>query len=409
MSKNNLNIFYIKRMAKPRAPISTRLRKRDKSRNKATVESDDKSVRFSPRADPDIYLDELESPISFVRGSTTDREQSMKEENDLSDISFGKNHLKRRLLVSTFYNSNVGAPVPSKRTRHSYPEQVQKRNDAATLHTITKSNNNSSKNNAQGSQSHSHSSKSKVKQTLNYHPQPTPHTHLSKSKTKPSSSPSKPPVTTATSKSKSKVKSTVITDPLEFNPVPVPLSGTIPAHVELSAKDKEKEYWRRQRRVFVQTRFITNDEGVLIANSVYSNMNISPMNRMVTSFQGNIANFRTKLRRIFVIIGKDLELTEEFVKARSTETLYEYIKNKTNIDTIKYVWGHWIADPFVDTETFYANTESVEILQDITIHLLILHFQEQYSVLSPKQARVKTRAFDQITRKLELPDNTEFP
>jgi hypothetical protein len=244
----------------------------------------------------------------------------MKEENDLGGISFQKNHLKRRLLVSTFYNSNVGAPVPSKRTKHLYLQQSQKKNDATS--STVEGKNNSSRSNTQSNQNH----KYKAKPAQTPHLQPSPHAHVSKSK--PSSSSSKPPATTGATKSKSKSKSAINIDPLDINPVPIPLSGTIPAHVELSAKDKEKEYWRRQRRVFVQTRFITNDEGVLIANSVYSNMNISPMNRMVTSFQGNIANFRTKLRRIFVIIGKDLELTEEFVKTRSTETLYEYIKNK---------------------------------------------------------------------------------
>jgi hypothetical protein len=95
--------------------------------------------------------------------------------------------------------------------------------------------------------------------------------------------------------------------------VPLPMSRKLPVYIKMDAKDKEREYWRRQRRVFVHSRFLTNDEGVQVAKSVYSNLSIGPTNRMVISMQGNIANFRTKLRRIFISQTKKFNISKEYI------------------------------------------------------------------------------------------------
>lgn len=121
-----------------------------------------------------------------------------------------------------------------------------------------------------------------------------------------SSSPVTPPRPTKTPK---------ISKPIDDDKnVPLPLNTTLPVNSKLNAKDKEKEYWRRQRRVFVHSRFLTNEEGMQVAKSVYSNLVITPTNRMVTSFQGNIGNFRTKLRRVFDTFTASFGINKEFLQ-----------------------------------------------------------------------------------------------
>lgn len=79
-----------------------------------------------------------------------------------------------------------------------------------------------------------------------------------------------------------------------------------------------------------------------------------------------------------------------------------------NDGILKHIWEHWIVDPFVDAEKFYSDKKSVNILREVTVKLMIIHFKEQFNILSPKQARTEMRKLDLISRTLKLPQSSEF-
>lgn len=73
---------------------------------------------FSPRMDPDIYIDELGSPVSYIRGSSAEKEQFMAEERNNSSRTLGIDFYDQAVKTSTFYKARVCAPIQSKRTSH---------------------------------------------------------------------------------------------------------------------------------------------------------------------------------------------------------------------------------------------------------------------------------------------------
>lgn len=276
---------------------------------------------FSPRVDTDIYLDELQSPLSFVRGLDEEKAQFLKDEDEVMSQSFGSDY-KSTLKTSSFYQARISSPVRSKRSKNQKNTLSAHNRSSSIRDSISRLKipfpmvNNKTK--ARSITPPTRSS------TPTPSPTPTPTVPTSTLETSKGSSTIKPKKTASTtlhsSKSNNhrevigKKEAEAAKSQLDStSPVPLPQCKKLPVYIKMDAKDKEKEYWRRQRRVFVHSRFMTNEEGVAVAKSVYSNLSINPSNRMVISMQGNIANFRTKLRRVFISQAESFNISEEYI------------------------------------------------------------------------------------------------
>ncbi|GAA5805820.1 hypothetical protein HPULCUR_011346 [Helicostylum pulchrum] len=428
-------------MPKVRAPIATRLRSRVKNETelqpvklerKDQLNQDD--IMFLPRIDTDIYMDELQSPLSFVRGTSEERNQFVKTEENRMSQSFG-NDYKSTLTMSNFYSAKISPPVPSKRTRHL---KIQVKSPANKLPSKTYLSDTQTPSPTLTRYSIPPSPSPSIS-SLNSTPTPTP-TKRAPSNAKKriasmkgrdkKSNQNIPQLTTTTtstptqlmfaaaaeaktsSKTKSKPagkkslpKQALKIQPIEDKPtIPLPLSKKLPVYIKMDSKDKEREYWRRQRRVFIHSRFVTNEEGVSVAKTVYSNLSIGPSNRMITSFQGNIANFRTKLRRVIDAHSKPFNVTKDYLLNTDNSKVIRDITEKMTDTVLKKIWGHWIMNPFVDTELFYADKPSVDLLRDVTVKILILQLKEHYNIITAKAARSEMRKLDLISRTINLPD-----
>ncbi|KAI8977620.1 hypothetical protein BDF20DRAFT_836404 [Mycotypha africana] len=423
--------------------------------------STENSLTFSPRGDPEIYLDELHTDLSFVRGTNDERADFLKEEQDRIQRTFGEEY-RATVKISTFYQAQVSAPVSSKRTRHHEASKMNS-NTSDSLESVKKERGNSRRPPPSRTRTRSRTPiklSTQTQQPLSYIPsndEPLQE-HLSdstvsldedekrslsnasrllkgsKKRRSPSTQPSKAcsaavPENNYYSQGKSKAgshtisvvfksklpalqrhggskgKSSTERSTADEDSIHVPLSSPLPAGMD--AKEKEKEYWRRQRRVFVYSRFITNEEGLRIAQSVYDHTVTSPTDRAVTSFQGNIANFRTKLRRILDGMNDKFQVRKADL-TNDEEDLYQRLAHQVDVSALRLIWKHWIADPFVDVNAFYADTDAVNLLKDVTVKLIIIHFKEQFHIYTPRQARMKMRALDAVTRTLRLPDATEY-
>ncbi|CAO3619084.1 unnamed protein product [Mucor hiemalis] len=281
-------------MPKERAPISTRLRNKDKNigttalAKEAPLENSRKenlelvtnnslenNTVFSPRVDTDIYLDELQSPLSFVRGLEEEKAQFLKDEDELMSQSFGSDY-KSTLNTSTFYHARISAPVPSKRTKNRKASSSTNNRSLSIRESMSRIKlpfpmvNSKIK-----ARSISPSTRSS---TPTPSPTPTPTPTIPASALEASK-------TTSTLKAKKLVSSTMqpsktnnhreVIAKKEAGPtniqlvntslVPLPQCKKLPVYIKMDAKDKEREYWRRQRRLFVHSRFLTNEEGVAVA------------------------------------------------------------------------------------------------------------------------------------------------
>lgn len=274
-------------------------------------------------------MDELQSPLSFVRGTDEDRHRFLMEEDAVMTHSFGSDY-KSSINTSNFYLARVTPPVPSKRTRHLKIQTKSPINSRYSTDTLTPS-----------PTATRYTSPSHSPCVSSLSPTPTPIIKKKivpkvKKVTKPTTLTPTQLILAAAKLQKSKVtgkKSTPVkyspNDDIEPIPViPLPLSTKLPVYIKMDAKEKEREYWRRQRRVFVNSRFLTNEEGVVVAKTVYSNLSIQADNRMVTSFQGNIGNFRTKLRRTFISQADKFNMTKEYVKDTNDTKMMHDIKSK---------------------------------------------------------------------------------
>ncbi|ORY93275.1 hypothetical protein BCR43DRAFT_496640 [Syncephalastrum racemosum] len=193
--------------------------------------------------------------------------------------------------------------------------------------------------------------------------------------------------------------------PRESLKVPLTPEEPVQDDARLSAKEKEKEYWRRQRRVFVRSRFITNDEACAIANSVYVSQPVDPGNRIVETFQANIANFRSKWRKIIKDRVGELNLTREDIVSRSEQDLLELVTPRVDRQMLEKIWNHWLSDPFVDQFAFYNDPQAVQALTTATIHALAVTVRHHYGLLKERDFRRLLDDLDKYTRDMNLPDS----
>lgn len=209
-----------------------------------------------------------DNPLTYV--------QQLKS-TPLSDIRNDTSH-KRRYphTASSFNEIGVGTPVPSKRFRHQ-PYDTENDNDRPVNHQQTPS-------------------------TTTPQPQPDsserhPPSSSSSSSTTPPSSNTKsiPPKKVANEHHKLRSDYAYRRASLQ---VPLAMDAPVAIGETPTPRDKEKEFWRRQRRVFVRSRYITNEEAADVANGIHIDQPIDPNDRIIISCQGNIANFRSKWRKL---------------------------------------------------------------------------------------------------------------
>lgn len=95
--------------------------------------------------------------------------------------------------------------------------------------------------------------------------------------------------------------------------IPIPLSPTIPEDTDMDKKDKHEEYCRRQRRLFVHSRYINDEEAALVAMSVYSSQYIGPNDQLVRLLQRNFNRYRMKLKRIFDDLSRIINISKRMI------------------------------------------------------------------------------------------------
>ncbi|KAG1461851.1 hypothetical protein G6F46_004640 [Rhizopus delemar] len=136
--------------------------------------------------------------------------------------------------------------------------------------------------------------------------------------------------------------------PTAYKPseIPIPLNPTIPEDTDMDKKDKHEEYCRRQRRLFVHSRYISDEEAALVAMS----------------------------------------MTDEVFKS---------------------VWDYWIEEPYVDEDEFYESEASVSLLKEVTVQAILCHYKEKYNLISTKEYSKEMKRLDRITRALYLPEHEE--
>ncbi|EIE80329.1 hypothetical protein RO3G_05034 [Rhizopus delemar RA 99-880] len=100
--------------------------------------------------------------------------------------------------------------------------------------------------------------------------------------------------------------------PTAYKPseIPIPLNPTIPEDTDMDKKDKHEEYCRRQRRLFVHSRYISDEEAALVAMSVYSSQYIGPNDQFVRLLQRNFNKYRMKLKRIFDDLSRVININD---------------------------------------------------------------------------------------------------
>lgn len=190
----------------------------------------------------------------------------------LSDIRNDPSSHKRRHphIASSFHEIGVGAPVPSKRFRHQ-GNDIENDNDQSIRH------------------------KQLVPSTTQQPPQAS--SERQPSPTPPSNAKSTTPTPKKVANEHHKLRSDYAYRRASLQ-VPLAMDPPVAIGETPTPKDKEKEFWRRQRRVFIRSRYITNEEAADVANGIHLDQPIDPNDRIVISCQGNIANFRSKWRKL---------------------------------------------------------------------------------------------------------------
>ena len=71
---------------------------------------------------------------------------------------------------------------------------------------------------------------------------------------------------------------------------------------------------------------------------------------------------------------------------------------------LQKIWGHWLADPFVDEEAFYANPQNVETLTAVTVQAICVTLRYHHGLMKERDFRKQLDDLDKYTRNIDLPD-----
>ncbi|EIE77428.1 hypothetical protein RO3G_02132 [Rhizopus delemar RA 99-880] len=184
--------------------------------------------------------------------------------------------------------------------------------------------------------------------------------------------------------------------------VPIPLISTTPKGSKKDEDDANEEYYRKQHRLFVHSRYISDQEAVLVAMSVYTDQSIEPDDQLVRLLQANFSKYRMKLKSIFDDLSRIIILSKEKMMEGKRKTKI-YISEQLTDEVFKSVWGHWIEEPYIDKEEFYESEALVSLLKEVTVQAILSHYKEKYEIISTKEYLEQMKQLDRITRALNLP------
>ncbi|CEJ00837.1 hypothetical protein RMCBS344292_14883 [Rhizopus microsporus] len=199
-----------------------------------------------------------------------------------------------------------------------------------------------------------------------------------------------------------------VQSPAVYKPshIPLPLSATIPLDTVMDAKEKEEEYERRQFRLFVHSRYISNEEAALVAMTVYSDKSIGPADRPVMLLQNNFSRFRRKLKRIFDDLSRLISISKkEMIK--DERRMKAQISNQMTDEVLRSIWEYWIDEPYINSGEFFESMACVSLLKEVTVQAVICHYKEKYRICTTEEAFEEMKRLDRITRALQLPEFVE--
>ncbi|KAG1176513.1 hypothetical protein G6F70_004022 [Rhizopus microsporus] len=200
----------------------------------------------------------------------------------------------------------------------------------------------------------------------------------------------------------------IVQSPAVYKPshIPLPLSATIPLDTVMDAKEKEEEYERRQFRLFVHSRYISNEEAALVAMTVYSDKSIGPADRLVMLLQNNFSRFRRKLKRIFDDLSRLISISKkEMIK--DERRMKVQISNQMTDEVLRSIWEYWIDEPYINAGEFFESMACVSLLKEVTVQAVICHYKEKYRIYTTEEAFEEMKRLDRITRALQLPEYVE--
>ncbi|KAI9260184.1 hypothetical protein BY458DRAFT_516823 [Sporodiniella umbellata] len=174
--------------------------------------------------------------------------------------------------------------------------------------------------------------------------------------------------------------------------IPLPLIPTIP-------KDAN-------RRLFVHSRYISNEEAAVVAQSVYSDQIVTVDNKLVKSLQKTFEKYRVKLKRIFDDLARVLDVRKKEIM-KEQRILKLLISNQMDERILKSIWGYWIEDPYIAEDEFYECEGSVSLLKEVTVQAVVSHYREKYGLSSSAEYAEEMKRLDRITRALNLPECDE--
>ncbi|KAI8343788.1 hypothetical protein EDC96DRAFT_329173 [Choanephora cucurbitarum] len=273
-------------------------------------------------------MDELYSPLSFVRGTDQERKAFLRDEQNRTYRSFGnmyQPHIKR----STFYSAQVAAPVRSKRTQHQSNQSTSSRlfprirlthsakppmpslayhhsssnstsgqsmtspsissrsssiNRKGGSHSRSSSNSSTSLNSSMSGHSNSHNISTKQ---IDHRIHPTNHRQ-----------------------DKQAPKKEVCVHQEELHAF-LPLDTICSEKLIETSTNLDQLFWRSQCRAFVLSRYLNEEEAVNLAKKVYKDPSITSSSHQIASLQENLKKFRARLKTIILSYQSALRITLE--------------------------------------------------------------------------------------------------
>ncbi|KAK4510420.1 uncharacterized protein ATC70_004850 [Mucor velutinosus] len=171
---------------------------------------------------------------------------------------------------------------------------------------------------------------------------------------------------------------------------------------DMSHHNKSRDYSVCLHRAFIKKRYLSDQECMHLAQYVDCGFYTQSLQELATLIKDELYMYRIDFTQRHLHHIRTMNITEEAFLSNE-KGLQEVLEQQLNEDYLKYFWGSWIVQPFVDPVSFFSIRGNKNLLAKLTAKTLIEHLKYFFNIITTKKLNEELKKMDKISIDIILP------
>ncbi|GAN03489.1 hypothetical protein MAM1_0041d02943 [Mucor ambiguus] len=171
---------------------------------------------------------------------------------------------------------------------------------------------------------------------------------------------------------------------------------------DMTHDNKNKEYSVCLHRAFIKKRYLSDQECMHLAQYVDCGFYTQSLQELAMLIKDELYMYRIDFTQRHLHHIRTMNITEEAFLGNE-KGLEKVLEQQLNEDYLKYFWGSWIVQPFVDPVSFFSIRGNKDLLAKLTAKALIEHLKYFFNIITTKKLNEELKKMDKISIDITLP------